>query len=94
MVTGKVSFVFSRCSIDIEIELNQDSVNLSQIRFELCAFIFPGKQEVEGGAAMLAEKEREIKSFSISGVGGPCINKKKSSCIDWGGSVSLPHPRS
>lgn len=70
VVTGNVSFLFSRCSIDIEMELNWDSVNLSQIKFELCDCIFPGKQEVEGGAAVIEEKEREIKSFSISNMGG------------------------
>lgn len=58
-----MNFVVSRCSIDIEIELNQDSVNLSQIRFELCDCIFPGKQEMEGGAAAIDKKEREKSSL-------------------------------
>lgn len=41
-----------------EKELNQDSINLSQIRFELCDCLSPGKQEVEGGPAVVEEKER------------------------------------
>ena len=65
VVTTDVSFVFSRCSIDIEIELNQDSVNPSQIRFELCDLIFPGKQEGEGGAAAIAEMGIEISLFQF-----------------------------
>lgn len=76
VVTGNVNFVFSRCSIATEIELNQDSVNLSQISFELWDCIFPGKQEVGGGAAVIEEREREVKCFSIAGKGCLCMKKR------------------
>lgn len=58
VVTGSANLVFSRYSTAIEIELNQDSVNLSQIRFELCDCVIPGNQEVQGGPAVVEGKER------------------------------------
>lgn len=64
MVTGNVSFVSSRCSIAAEMELSQDSVNRSQISFALRDSVFPGKQEVEGGAAVI-EGERNQVFFSF-----------------------------
>lgn len=56
MVTGNVSFVFSRCSIDIKIELNQDLVNLSQIRFEVCELYLPRK--ARGGGRSSSDSRR------------------------------------
>lgn len=41
VVTGDVSSVFSRCSVDIKMELNQDLVNLSQIGCEVCELYLP-----------------------------------------------------
>lgn len=78
MVTGNVNFVSSRCSIAAEMELHQDSVNLSQISVALRDCVFPGKQEVEGGAAVIEKKKREIKYFSIAGTGCLCMKEKRS----------------
>lgn len=79
-----------------ETELNQDSINLSPIRFELCDCLSPGKQQVEGGPAVVEEKEKNnlLLLSQFQALEGPSMKEEEISFMyRLRRSVSLPHPK-